>query len=97
MPGKENQIADILSRWAYPASQALRYVSKHGSLEDKEEMEEIIQKEREEEMGCLIIRLKGEPDERNAFIRGITTRSGKKTEGEDRSRRGTEGGVTPKE
>ena len=39
IPGKENLIADVLSRWAYPASQALRDVSKHGSAQDKEEME----------------------------------------------------------
>ena len=30
IPGKDNTNADILSRWAYPASQALRDISKHG-------------------------------------------------------------------
>ncbi len=40
-------IPDILSRWAYPATQAYRDISKHGTLEDLEEMEEIIRQERE--------------------------------------------------
>ena len=30
IPRKKNQIADVRSRWAYPASQALRDISKHG-------------------------------------------------------------------
>jgi len=89
IPGKENQIADILSRWAYPASQALRDISKHGSLEDKEAMEEIIQQEREEERDCLGVELKGNED---VVIGGITTRSGKEINGEGRPRRGTGGG-----
>ena len=33
IPGKENTIADILSRWAYAASKALRDTSKHGSAD----------------------------------------------------------------
>ena len=45
IPGKENTIADILSRWAYPASQAYREISKHGTLEEKLEMEEMIRLE----------------------------------------------------
>ena len=32
--GKDNGIADILSRWAYPAGSALKDVSIHGSVED---------------------------------------------------------------
>ena len=55
IPGKENTVADILSRWAYPASQAYRDVSKHGTQEDKEEMEEIMKQEKEEEAQCLKI------------------------------------------
>ena len=92
IPGKENTIADILSRWAYPASQALRDVSKHGSLQDKEEMEGIIQREKEEEMDCLWLRVKDQPNSRNPYIRGIVTRSGKQTDGEGRPERGAEGG-----
>ena len=93
VPGRENTIADILSRWAYPASQALRDISKNGSAQDKEEMEEIIRQEKEEEMHCLYIKVRNQPDPRNLFIRGVTTRSGKRVEeGQDASQRGTEGG-----
>ena len=96
IPGKENTIADILSRWAYPASQALKDISKHGSLQDKEDMEEIIRVEKEEELQCLWVKVKNQPNARNNFVRGITTRSGKKVEdGSDRSMRGTEEGRAP--
>ena len=30
IPGVENTLADVLSRWAYPASQALADLKKHG-------------------------------------------------------------------
>ena len=56
VPGKDNTICDILSRWAYPASQAFREVSKHGNLEEKLQMEEIIRQEKEEEATCMWIR-----------------------------------------
>ena len=98
IPGKENTIADILSRWAYPASQALRDISKHGSTKDKEEMEEFIREEKEDEGKCLWIKVKHQPNTRNNFVRGITTRSGKMVEPDsmhDASRRGTESGVNP--
>jgi hypothetical protein len=72
IPGKENSIADILSRWAYPASQALRDISKHGSQQDKEEMDEIIRQEKMEEAQCLWLRVKEQPNPRNIFIQGIT-------------------------
>ena len=45
VPGKHNEIADSLSRWAYPASQALADVSFHGSAADAEEMKRIISEE----------------------------------------------------
>ena len=92
IPGKENTIADILSRWAYPASQALRDISKHGSLKDKEDMEEMIRQEKEEEMECMWLKVKNQPDPRNFFIRGIVTRSGKQLNGEGRPESGSEGG-----
>ena len=38
---------DALSRWAYPASEAYKERSKHGTIEDAREMEEIIRAERE--------------------------------------------------
>ena len=71
IPGKENTICDILSRWAYPASQALRDISKHGSARDKEEMEEMIRVEREEEENCLYIKILDPPVACNRWIRGV--------------------------
>jgi hypothetical protein len=49
IPGKDNMIADILSRWAYPASVAHRDISKHGSEMDDREAKEIITQEKFEE------------------------------------------------
>ena len=46
-------MADVLSRWAYPASQAFNDVSKHGSAIDADDMHELIRIEREEERECL--------------------------------------------
>ncbi len=43
-PGKDNSIADVLRRWAYPASQASRDSSKHGNEIDKQEMEDLIRR-----------------------------------------------------
>lgn len=80
IPGKENTVADILSRWAYPASQAMRDVSKHGTAQDKEEVDGLLHDEREEESTCVWLLRKGPPCIRNTWICGVTTRSGKKTE-----------------
>jgi len=77
IPGKENNICDVLSRWAYPASQALRDVTKHGTLDDDNEMHEIIKQERLEEQNCLVIKLLNPRSRENAFLRGVRTRSGK--------------------
>ena len=84
LPGKTNDIADCLSRWAYPASQALKDVSKHGSWQDKIEMEEMEEQERLEETGCLLVRVKpkagnGKPP---LFVSTcfFITRSGRKTQ-----------------
>jgi hypothetical protein len=77
VPGKENSVCDILSRWAYPASQALRDISIHGTQEDDDEMQENIRKEREEAKSCYIIKLLDPKPHENALIRGVTTRSGK--------------------
>ena len=46
--GKDNEIPDHLSRWAYPASQAYRDISKHGSEKDKEDLKKILEQERRE-------------------------------------------------
>ena len=45
IPGKENMICDILSRWAYPAFIAHRYLSKHGSEQDVEDFKRILEEE----------------------------------------------------
>jgi hypothetical protein len=45
IPGKENMICDILSRWAYPASKAFRDLSKHGSKQDVEDVRKILAEE----------------------------------------------------
>jgi len=47
--GKDNVVADALSRYAYPASQSFADVSWHGSLRDLEQMEAIIALEEKEE------------------------------------------------
>jgi len=56
IPGKENITAYILSGWAYPASQGYREIIKHGTLEEKLEMEEMIRLEKFEEAESLEIR-----------------------------------------
>ena len=60
VPGKDNTVADAMSRWAYPASQGYRDASKHGSLTDKEQVKELRLKEAREE-AAAIYRIAGEP------------------------------------
>ena len=50
-------VPDILSRWAYPASEAYRNISIHGSAEDDKEMKELIQEEEERQRQCMWLRL----------------------------------------
>ena len=50
--GKDNTVADALSRWAYPASQYVTDVSWHGSANDHEEMQLILAQEKSEEKVC---------------------------------------------
>ena len=45
----------MLSRFAYPASEAYRDISKHGSAQDEDDMEGLILQERMEERGCMYI------------------------------------------
>ena len=45
VPGKDNVVADALSRWAYPASAALQDCSWHGSAQDWAEMQKIMAEE----------------------------------------------------
>ena len=58
IPGKDNVVADALSRWAYPASKAFADTSIHGSDADDKEMQAIIAQEREEEKTCRVVHLR---------------------------------------
>ena len=51
IPGKDNVVADAMSRWAYPVSKSFQDVSMHGSASSKVETEREIQLERERECG----------------------------------------------
>jgi hypothetical protein len=63
MPGKDNIVADAMSRYAYPASSAREDVSFHGSATAREEMKKIIEKEiREGRMVALLQMGKMEPE-----------------------------------
>ena len=70
VPGKNNQIADVLSRWAYPASQALRDISKHGSENDDAEMRAMLEHEHEEEAECMYVCMRHQPTRENLWLRG---------------------------
>ena len=43
VPGKDNTVADCLSRWAYPAGKAWMDISSHGGAEETEEANYIIE------------------------------------------------------
>ena len=49
VPGKDNELADILSRWAYPAYQAWQDVSTHGSAQGKLEHKTLLAEEKKNE------------------------------------------------
>ena len=76
IPGKENTMADVLSRWAYPASQVLRDISLHGSEKDDEEMKCLMRKEKDTERACIYIVLKDPPMEKNNWVRGVKKKPG---------------------
>ena len=57
VPGRDNGIADIMSRWAYPAADAVSDVSIHGTPEDDEKMEAIIKTEEAEEKECRMVHI----------------------------------------
>ena len=93
IPGAQNEIPDALSRWAYPASEAYKERSKHGTLEDASEMKKMIQAERDlerqcersnsanEHFGIRFIQVRLMPSENaTALIAGVTTRRGTKVE-----------------
>jgi transposase InsO family protein len=56
VPGKANEMADAMSRWAYPATSARGDVSWHGNVEAHREVQEAIQREAEERRQVAVIR-----------------------------------------
>ena len=58
VPGKDNTVADCLSRWAYPAGKAWMDISSHGDAEETEEAKRIIEMEKameQEGVKCLVV------------------------------------------
>ena len=58
VPGKDNTVADCLSRWAYPASKGMTDVSAHGDESETAEAKRIIEMERlmeEEGVKCFVV------------------------------------------
>ena len=58
VPGKDNTMADCMSRWAYPASKGMADVSTHGDEEETKEAKRIIEMERlmgEEGVKCFVV------------------------------------------
>jgi hypothetical protein len=100
VPGKDNTVADALSRWAYPASQAFADVSIHGSEEDDRLMKEIIKQEEKEQKTCMVINVadltQAQKQLQEPVTVAVTTRGGAKT-GEDSPTvpGSTENGDTP--
>ena len=88
VPGKENLVADAMSRYAYPAAQALKDCSSHGSAADHEEVKRLVLEELQEgrliayiprgPLGaqCLWITQEDEP----YHAVGVVTRGGSRTD-----------------
>ena len=58
VPGKDNTVADCLSRWAYPASKGMTDVSAHGDEAETAGAKRIIEMERlmeEEGVKCFVV------------------------------------------
>ena len=58
IPGKDNTVADCLSRWAYPAGKAWMDISSHGDAEATEEAKRIIEMEKvmeQEGIKCFVV------------------------------------------
>ena len=58
VPGKDNTVADCLSRWAYPAGKAWMDISSHGDAEETEEAKRIIGMEKameQEGVKCFVV------------------------------------------
>ena len=62
VPGKDNTVADCLSRWAYPTGKAWMDISSHGDAEETEEAKRIIEMEKAmEQQGvkCFVVMANG--------------------------------------
>ena len=60
VPGKDNTVADCLSKWAYPASKGMTDVSAHGDEAETAEATKIIEMERlMQEEGVKMLRRHG--------------------------------------
>ena len=58
VPGKDNGVADCLSRWAYPAGKASMDISSHGDAQETEEAKRIIEMEKameQEGVKCFVV------------------------------------------
>ena len=58
VPGKDNTVADCLTRWVYPASKGMTDVSAHGDEAETAEDKRIIEMKRlkeEEGVKCLVV------------------------------------------
>jgi hypothetical protein len=73
-PGKDNIVADAMSRFAYPASSSREDVCFHGSAESHAEVTKMIQKEREEGRMVGLLRL-GHTHTSGDLVHGFHTRS----------------------
>ena len=63
-PGKDDTVADCLSRWAYPASKGMTDISALGDEAETAEAKKIIEMERlmeEEGVKCLVVRAADSP------------------------------------
>ena len=77
VPGKDNTVADCLSRWAYPADKAWMDISSHGDAEKLEEAKHIIELQNameESNTKCFVVMAsKAELSQlRNARVRVLT-------------------------
>jgi hypothetical protein len=74
IPGKDNIVADAMTRFAYPASSAREDVSFHGSAKAKEEVREMLVREKEEEREMAVRAITTKNDDHSVTDR-ITTPS----------------------
>lgn len=63
VPGKDNVVADAMSRFAYPACKTFQDVSRHGSVNARLEMKEIIAEELREARTVAMITWEASPSD----------------------------------